>query len=230
MWIFLTAAQQHGDVHQPGSSPFLAASPPLPVPEPFFLWLASLCVQLGTTSHQAPVDAPSPQPGSPSRGSQRPRATMLAHVAVLRVLDEWMGPHVFEDIFAVLVSLLLWGPLTPVPLPQAPWHCPDWPKVHRHSPSRDGTPPRPLPPPLPWKSTAWAPLVVRLLLCLLSPLRPARLLLTRAGSAPFGWFAVRTGLLSGMPEPEAGPYQEGQNPRLLLVGHRLQLPAHPTFT
>ena len=32
---------------------------------------------------------------------------MLAHVAILRVLDEWMGPHVFEDIFAVLVSLLL---------------------------------------------------------------------------------------------------------------------------
>lgn len=138
--------------------PALAPSPPLPVPEPFFLWLTSLCVQLGPTSCQAPVDAPSPQPGFPSRGSQRPGATMLAYVASLRVLDEWMGPHVFEDIFAVLVSLLLWGPLTPMPLPQAPWHCPDWPKLHRHSPSRDGTPPQLLPPPHPGSSLPGPPL------------------------------------------------------------------------
>ena len=204
MWIHPTAAQQHNDVHQPSSSPFWGPSPPLPVPEPFFLWLSSLCVQLGTTSCEAPVDAPSPQPGSPSRGSQSPGAAMLAHVAILGVLNEWMGPHVLEDVFAALVSLLLWGPLTPV-TPQTPGHCPDWPKVH-HSSSLTF---------LRWHaSPATAPssevhclgsLLVRLLPCLLSPLCAPRLSLTRAASVPFGRFAVMTQArgrpVPGGPEP-----------------------------
>lgn len=113
-WIHPTAIQPHGDVHQHSSSPCWGPSPPLPVPEPFFLWLSSLCVQLGTTSCQAPVDAPYPQRCSPSRGSQSPGAAMLAHIAILGVLNEWMGPHTLEDMFAALVSLFLWGPLTPV--------------------------------------------------------------------------------------------------------------------
>lgn len=39
---------------------------------------------------------------------------MLAHIAILEVFNEWMGPHTLEDMFAALVSLFLWGPLTPV--------------------------------------------------------------------------------------------------------------------
>lgn len=29
---------------------------------------------------------------------------MLAHMAILGVLNEWMGPHTLEDMFAALVS------------------------------------------------------------------------------------------------------------------------------
>ena len=148
-------SQPHGDVHQHSSNPCWGPSPPLPVPEPFFLWLSSLCVQLGTTSCQAPVDALYPQPCSPSRGSQSPGAAMLAHIAILEVFNEWMGPHTLEDMFAALVSLFLWGPLTPV-TPKTPGRCLIWPKVH-HSSSLTFPRWHASPATTPHKSTAWAP-------------------------------------------------------------------------
>lgn len=128
---------------------------------------------------------------------------MLAHAAVLGGATEQMGPQKFEDTFGASVSLLLWEPLTPVPprlwaLPRLARGTLTLPRGHASS----------LPPSTPEAHC----LGLSLSICPRDSVDPSPSSFTKAGAAPIGVFGGRTGLLSGKPEGEVGPYREAGGP------------------